>query len=161
MPAQVQGVAIGLPFSSSSSSSSGSLERRAGAGERAVRSGALSSSAQRGEAQLSRGRVRGSVFPPRLFGGWRILVSLLGFSVSIANSRVLGTAAAKPPLQGAAGWALRGAGTPWEPPGPELEGEGGRGACGRVCLSGPVLPLLSLYIPHLTCLAAAAPRTTQ
>lgn len=47
MPAQVQGVAIGLPFSSSSSSSSGSLERRAGAGERAVRSGALSSSAQR------------------------------------------------------------------------------------------------------------------
>lgn len=64
MPAQVQGVAIGLPFSSSSSSSSGSLERRAGAGERAVRSGALSSSAQRGEAQLSRGRVRGSVFPP-------------------------------------------------------------------------------------------------
>lgn len=64
MPAQVQGVAIGLPFSSSSSSSSGSLERRAGAGERAVRSGALSSSAQRGEAQLSRGRVRGSVSPP-------------------------------------------------------------------------------------------------
>lgn len=29
MPAQVQGVAIGLPFSSSSSSSSGSLEHRA------------------------------------------------------------------------------------------------------------------------------------
>lgn len=87
MPAQVQGAAAGLP--SSSSSSSGSLERRAGAGERAVRSGALCSSVQRGEAQLCRGRVRGSASPP-LFGGRRILVSLLGFSVSIANSRVLG-----------------------------------------------------------------------
>lgn len=75
-----------------------------------------------GETQLICERARVTISLPN-HGGRRVLVSLLGFFCLYCKLLGFGTkvtAEAESPLPGAAGRPLCGAGTPQEPPGPQL-----------------------------------------
>lgn len=99
-----------------------------GAGERAERnrgSGASRQSVGKLGSSVGERKVPSPLLALGVGESWFLF---LVFSVSVANSRAFGarvTDVAEPPLPGAAGRPLRGAGTPREPPGPKLEGAGG------------------------------------
>lgn len=95
-----------------------------GAGERVERrrAGLWHVLVEPGETRLICERARVAISPPNP-GGRRILVSLLVFFClyyKLLGFGTKATAETEPPLSGAAGRPLCGAGTPREPPGPQL-----------------------------------------
>lgn len=120
MPAQAQGSRRQPP--GLLSFSSGSLERGAGAGERAERTGAAPRVLRGAWGKLGspRGRARGAVPPPHAGGVGEILVSLLGFSVSCKTLGLRGPgcerwdrAPAPPSRRKAPAWGRDPAGATW------------------------------------------------